>query len=268
MIHPTAIIAPEAKLGDGVEVGAYAIIDADVEIGDRCRILPQAQILRGCRLGQENTIGRGAILGGDPQDLSFESATSSQLILGKGNTIREHVTLHRSATAGQATIIGDENFLMVGAHIGHDSKIGDRNVLANNCLLAGHVEVGSNCFLGGGSGYHQFLRVGDYVMAQGNGSFSKDLPPFTTAALYNQIVGLNSIGLRRAGYSTEERRELKQLFTLFFRSGSNRATALESVTDQNWGAPAKKLIEFLGGASTKGVCSMKLRKSKKNTAKI
>lgn len=255
MIHSTALIDPGAEIADDVEVGAFAVIEGRVKIATGCRVEPHAQVLSGTRLGRDTLVGRAAILGGDPQDLSFDSDTESFLEVGEGNTIREHVTLHRSASPGGATRVGDHNFLMVGAHMGHDAILGSNCVVANNCLLAGHVVVGDDCFLGGGSVYHQFLRVGDHVMAQGNGAFSKDIPPFTMAALYNQLVGLNSVGLRRAGVAAEDRRELRRLFSAFFREGRRLEEVLVSVSNQEWGGYANSLIDFMQGSSSKGVCT-------------
>ncbi len=256
MIHPTALVAPGAEIAEDVEVGAFAIVEAGVRIAGGCRVEPHAQILSGTRLGRGNLVGRAAILGGDPQDLSFDPATESFLEVGEGNTIREHVTLHRSASPGGATRVGDGNFLMAGAHMGHDAVLGDRCVVANNCLLAGHVVVGDDCFLGGGSVYHQFLRVGDHAMAQGNGAFSKDIPPFTTVALYNQLVGLNSIGLRRAEVPAEDRRELRGLFSEFFREGRRLEEVLARVGDREWGSYARRLIDFMAEGSGRGVCTL------------
>ncbi len=255
MIHPTALINPGAEIAADVSIGAFAIIEDKVQISEGCRIDPHTQILSGTRLGSATSVGRAAVLGGDPQDLSFDPATESFLEVGKNNTIREHVTLHRSASPGGATRVGDDNFLMVGAHMGHDAILGDHCVVANNCLLAGHVVVGDHCFLGGGSVYHQFLRIGDHVMAQGNGAFSKDIPPFTMAALYNQLVGLNSVGLRRAGVPASERKELRGLFTEFFRGGNRLEEVLARAAARKWGACAERMIDFMSEASIKGVCT-------------
>ena len=257
MIHPTAIVDESATLGDGVEVGAYAIVEAGVTLGDSCRLLPHAQVLAGTRMGSGNVVGRGAILGECPQDLSFDPQTESYVEIGEGNTFREHVTVHRSSKEGAATRIGDQNFLMAGAHLGHDTTVGDHCVLANNCLLAGFVEVGDRCFLGGGSVYHQFLRVGSYVMAQGNGAFSKDIPPYCMAALYNQLVGLNAVGLRRAGVSRETLRELRGPFQRLFRSGGRISESVAALRQEELGEFAGKLVDFVAAQSRQGICAAK-----------
>jgi UDP-N-acetylglucosamine acyltransferase len=256
MIHPTALVDPGADIAADVEIGAFAVIEERVTIASGCRVEPHAQVLAGTRIGRATVVGRAAVLGGEPQDLSFDAGTESFLEIGEGNTIREHVTVHRSASAGGATRIGDNNFIMVGAHMGHDTLLGNNNVVANNCLLAGHVVVGDHCFLGGGSVYHQFIRVGDRAMAQGNGAFSKDIPPFTIAALYNQLIGLNSVGLRRAGVSPQERGELRGLFAAFFRDGRRLEEVLVEVQGRDRGACADTLIAFMAAPSSRGVCTV------------
>lgn len=253
-IHPTAIVSEHAKLGNDVEIGPYAIIEGPATIGDGCQIAAHAQILGSTHLAEGNRIGPAAIIGGLPQDLSFDPNTQSHLHIGPHNDIREQVTLHRSATAGEATVIGAHNFLMAGSHLGHDCQVGSHNILANNALLGGHVEMGDGAFIGGGTVVHQFVRIGDRVMTQGNSGFSQDLPPYVIGYEINWVAGLNSIGLRRAGFGKDARAEIKELFRLFYRTRLSKAEALRQAEEQSWGDDARDLLDFLASPSKKGVC--------------
>src|SRR4029077_17907031 len=143
------------------------------------------------------------------------------------NIIREYCTIHRGSADGSATKIGDKNFLMSGAHIGHNCFIGNNVVIANNCLLAGYVRVDDSAFLGGGSTFHQFMHIGRLVMVQGSSAFGRDLPPFVIAAESNSVFGVNVVVLRRAGFNAKDRDEIKAAFKLVYQSGLNIAQALE-----------------------------------------
>lgn len=262
-IHPTAIVSPLAQLGKNVSVGPYAIIEEDVEIGDETVIEAAAQLRSGSRIGKRCTIGSGAIISSDPQSLGFDPKIRSCVRVGDGNLLREHVTLHRSVEEGGETIIGNENFLMAGAHVGHDSIVGDHNVIANNVLLGGFVQLGSHCFLGGASGFHQFVRVGDYVITQGNSGFSLDLPPYVMGSGINLVSGINAIGLRRGGFSSEERAQIKEAFRSVFRSGNSLAESLQEVEGRELSAPVAAFYTFLQGKSKCGIC-IRTPKKKEN----
>lgn len=257
-VHPTAIISAEAHIDPTVEIGAYVIIEGPVKIAAGCKIAPHAQIIGEVEIGEETNIGRGAVIGDLPQDLGFNPATASGVRLGKKNVIREHVTIHRSSKARGFTTLGDGNFIMVGAHFGHDVEVGNSNVIANDVLLAGHVHVGNNTFIGGGAVFHQFLRIGDYCVIQGNGSFSKDIPHYCAAQRTNRITGLNVIGLRRQGFTTDQRAEMKEFFGLVFREGHNLSQALREARARIWSPQVEKLLLFLEAPSKKGVCQLRL----------
>lgn len=258
-IHPTAIISDSASLGEQVSVGAYSIIEDGAQVGDGCEIAAQAQIRAHSIIGSNCFIGSGALVGADPHFIGFDRSLKTWAELGEDNVIREYATIHRSIEEGGATKIGDDNFLMNGAHVGHDCIVGNHNVLANNVLLGGHVELGDRCFLGGGSVFHQFIRVGDYVMAQGLAGTSHDIPPFTMMAGINEIAGLNAVGIKRAGFSSEDRKEIKEVFRLVYRSNLNLSQSLEKLAENEWGEAAGKLVNFLNSDSKKGFC-LKLHK--------
>ncbi len=256
MIHPTAIIDPSAQIGAHVKIGPFTIVHPDVVIGNSCELHSNVVIYPGTTLGEANVVHAGAVLGGDPQDVNFPQETISHVVLGDRNVIREHVTIHRSAKESGVTRIGDDCFLMVGTHIGHDSTLGNRVILANDVMLGGHVSVGDSVFMGGGTGVHQHVRVGRLVMTQGHSSISKDVPPFTVTSDLNLVAGLNTIGLRRGNISSEARAEIKAAFSLIYRSGLNVTQALEAADTRPWGPEAMEFFEFIRGAKARGICAL------------
>lgn len=259
MIHPTAVVAPEARLGVGVEIGPYAVVEPGAEIGDHCVIGAHAVVERHVRMGARNSVGAGAVIGADPQDLGFKAATESYVQIGDDNRIREHCTVHRAVKAGSATVLGNHCFLMVGAHVGHDSRLGDRVIMANGVLLGGHVEIGDGAFLGGGTLVHQFVKIGRLVVTQGNSSLSKSVPPYLMASGLNAVVGLNVVGLKRGGFSGSQRAEIKQAFDGLFRSGRNVSQAREWASGRSWGEAALCFWEFVEGAGKRGICGWRAR---------
>ena len=256
-IHPSAIVDPGARLGEEVEIGPYACIGAGVEIGPGTIVQSHAVIEGTVRIGAENRIGPGAIIGGWPQDLNFKPGTHSSVEIGDRNVIREYATIHRGTAADSATRLGDDNLLMAGAHLGHNCILGHKVIVANNCLLGGYVAVDDGAFLGGGCVFHQFMRIGRLAIAQGLSAFSKDIPPFCLAAERNLVFGLNVVGLRRAGFSGEERAELKRAFRLLYESGLNVSQALEQARTQAWPAPAQAFFDFVAEAKRRGICALR-----------
>lgn len=252
-IHSNAIISPKAELGEQVEIGPFAVVEEGTRVGDRCVIEASAQIRTGTRLGEDCFVGAGALLGSDPQFRGFDRAIRSGVVIGKGNVLREYVTVHRSIHSGGDTVLGEDNYLMAGAHVGHDSAVGHHNTLANNVLLGGHVEVGNHCFLGGGSAFHQFVRVGDFVVTQGNSGFSLDLPPYVIGTDINAVVGINSIGLRRGGFSPEERSLIKAAFRQVYHSAAPLAAVL-AAAEPSLPQAVSKFYDFFRAESKKGIC--------------
>ena len=255
-IHPTAIIHPDAEIAGDVEIGPHVCIESRVFIGAGC-VLQAHSILTGTvRMGEGNLIGYGAVIGAPPQALSFRPETDSEVVIGNANIIREYSTIHRGMNEGSATRLGDHNFLMAGSHLGHDSLVGNHVIMANNVLLGGHVEIRDRAFLGGGAVFHQFVRVGEMVVAQGNSAFSKDIPPFLIAAERNYVFGLNAVGLRRAGLPPAERQEIKEAFKLLYKSGLNTTQAVEKARERNWGEKSRGFFEFVAKAKKRGICDL------------
>jgi UDP-N-acetylglucosamine acyltransferase len=256
-IHPTAIVDPGAQIGAGVEIGPFSMIGPQATIGEKTIMQSHAVIEGEVGIGTGNFIGHGAIIGAPPQDVSFSPERKTRVEIGNDNIIREYCTIHRGSADGSATKIGDKNFLMAAAHVGHNCLIGNNVVIANNCLLAGHVRVDDGAFLGGGSTFHQHMHIGRLVMVQGSSAFGKDLPPFVIAAERNFVFGLNVVGLRRAGFSQKDRDEIKAAFKLIYQSGLNISQALEKAATMKFGAPAREFLDFVANAKTRSICPLK-----------
>jgi UDP-N-acetylglucosamine acyltransferase len=253
MIHKTAIIHPKAKLDATAEVGPYAVIDAGVELGAHCAVGPHVYLTGETKIGSHNKFHASCVIGDAPQDLKYKGEPTRTRI-GDHNVFREHVTVHRSTIADGETVIGSHNFFMAGSHVGHNCAVGDHVILANGAMLGGYAVVQDRAFISGNCGVHQFARIGTLAMMQGNSGASQDLPPFTMVRRINEMCGLNFVGLRRAGFSAEDRMELKKLYHLLFRSGKNLRAAREEA-EKNFTSPAAKtMLEFLASAK-RGVCA-------------
>jgi UDP-N-acetylglucosamine acyltransferase len=253
MIHPTAIVHPKAKLDPTVQVGPYAVIDAGVELGAHCVVGPHVYLTGLTTIGGRNRFHAGCVIGDAPQDLKYQDEPT-RLLIGNDNVFREHVTVHRSNKPTGDTVIGSHNFLMANCHVAHNCLVGDHVILANGALLAGHVTVQGRAFISGNCVVHQFARVGTLAIMQGGSAISQDLPPFTIARGENEICGLNVVGLRRAGFTADERLDLKRLYHALFRSGKNLREAAAAAR-HDFSSPATKvLLDFVTG-SKRGVCA-------------
>lgn len=198
-IHPSALVDPSVQLADDVEVGPWCHLQGEITIGAGTKLLPNVHINGPTRIGTNNTIYPNTCIGFAPQDRKFDhDEPGAGVVIGNDNTLRESVTIHR-ATADRPTTLGDDNYLMAGAHLGHDSSVGSHCNIANNVLLAGHAQVGDYVTMGGGSAIHQFCRVGQRAMVAGVIAAIQDVLPFTVLFHTREIIGLNLIGLRRSG---------------------------------------------------------------------
>ena len=256
-IHPAAIVDPKARIGADVEIGPFSVIGPQAVVGDRTVIQSHVVVEGDVTIGAGNFIGHGAIIGPPPQDISFSPERKTRIDIGNENVIREHCTIHRGSADGSATKIGDKNFLMAGAHVGHNCGVGNNVIIANNCLLGGYVRVEDSAFLGGGCVFHQHTHVGRLAIAQGGSAFSKDIPPFVIAAERNYVFGLNAIGLRRAGFSAQDRDEIKAAFKLLYTSGLNIGQAIEKAATMKFGAAAREFFGFVASAKKRGICPLK-----------
>lgn len=252
-IHPSALVSSTARLAGDVEIGPFAVIEGSVELAAGVKIGGHAWLSGATFLGEGTTVGWGAVIGANPQDLGFDPATPSGVRIGPRNVIREYATIHRGSKPGTFTTLGEDNYLMTGAHLGHDSQVGNGNVIANNVLFGGHVQLGNRAFLGGTSAYHQFVRIGDLAMVQGTSAVSQDVPPYCVVYGINQLAGLNTVGLRRAGFDAAARLEIKQLFKILFRSGLPLSQAVATAAVLEWSPAAQLLLDAVAKPSRKGV---------------
>jgi len=253
VIHPTAIIHSKAKLAATVQVGPYVVIDEGVEVGPDCVIGPHSYLTGLTTIGARNRFYAGCVIGEAPQDLKY-AGEPTRVRIGDDNIFREHVTVHRSNKLDEDTVIGSHNFLMANAHVAHNCHLGEQVILANGVLLGGHVTLNDRVFLSGNCVVHQFVRVGTLAMMQGGSALSIDLPPYTVSRGVNDLVGMNTVGLRRAGLTPAERLELKQLYRALFREGVNLRAAVANAQMKFTSAPAKVMLEFIA-TSKRGVCS-------------
>ncbi len=215
-IHSTAIISNKAELGKNNTIGAYVVIEDDVVIGSNNKFNARCSIKKGARIGSNNVFHEGCIFSGDPQDTSFEDC-DTQTILGNNNILREYVIIHRGSSIKTRTQIGNNNYLMNGVHLGHDCTLSDNVIMAPYAALAGHVSVENNAFISGGVMVHQFTTIGCYAMVGGNSKITRGVLPYMiTDGVPGSVKGLNSVGLRRAGFSPESVRSLKRAFQILF----------------------------------------------------
>ena len=242
-IHPTAIVADDAKIGVDVQIGPYAIIGESCEIGDGCSIGPRATLERNVRLAPNVKVGVGSVLGGDPQDLKFKGEVT-WVDVGEGTTIREYATVNRGTAQSYKTTVGRNCFLMSYVHLAHDCHVGDGVIISNATQLAGHVTVEDRAILSGVSAVHQFARVGTFSFVGGMSRVSKDVPPYVKAVGNPiKLYGLNTVGLERNGFLEDTRRELKRAYRIFFRSELNVTQAKERAAAEL--KPFPEVLELL-----------------------
>jgi UDP-N-acetylglucosamine acyltransferase len=246
IIHPTAIVDINAELDDTVEVGPYSIIEGNVQIAKGVRIDSHARIYSGAQIGAGVRIHHGAVVGNVPQDLKF-GGEDTVAIIGENTIVREYCTIHRGTAATGKTVVGKNCFLMAYVHVAHDCYLGDNVILANAVNLAGHVHIDDWAIIGGVVPVHQFVHVGCHSMIGGGYRVPKDVPPYIlTAGEPLEYGGLNSVGLRRRGFSASTVRELKEAYKLIYKSKLNVSQALEKLRENGNIIPeVAKVIEFI-----------------------
>lgn len=229
MRQPLAYIHPAAKIAPGVVIDPFVTIDANVEIGEGTRILSGATILEGTRIGKHCTIFPGAVVGAIPQDLKFQGE-DTVAIIGDNTVLRECVTVNRGTAAKGKTIVGENCLIMAYSHIAHDCVVGDNVIISNATQLAGEVVVDNYAVIGGGTLVHQFCHLGSHVMIQGGALINKDVPPFVKAAREPiAYTGVNSIGLRRRGFTSETIRYIQEIYRYIYMSNLNVSDAVERI---------------------------------------
>ena len=228
-VHPSAVVAPGAKLASGVEVGPFCFVENDVVIGADTRLVSHVTVRSGTAIGERNVIAQGAIIGGDPQDRKY-AGEPTFLTIGSDNNIREYVTIHRATGEGNSTIVGDRNYFMAFVHLGHNVTVCNDVTMANSVGVSGHVTVEDMVTIGGMTGVHQFVRIGKLAMVGGMSRVVRDVPPFMLVEGLEQTVhDINAVGLRRIGVTQEARLALHKACKLLFKSQLGLSNAMDIV---------------------------------------
>ncbi len=245
-IHPTAIVDSKAELGSGNTIGAYVVIEADVVLGDNNHLHTGVVLKKGCRIGNENIFYEYAVMAGLPQDVSFDMQAPTLLEIGNHNEFREYTTVNRASLKEKGvTIVGNHNYLMAHAHIGHDCVLADNIVMVISSGIAGHVRVDKGAFISGGVMVHQFVKIGQYAMIGGNAKITQDvLPFFITDGVPAFVKGINVVGLKRAGFKKSDISALKQAYHLIF-SSTNSLEQIISTLDDVKSSIINELVSFL-----------------------
>ncbi len=253
-IHPTAVVSPKAKIGEGVSIGPYAVIEDGVTLEDRVEIGPHVHICGNTVIGEGTRIFSHSVLGTPPQDLKY-SGEETFLYIGKNNVIREFAMINPGTSATGKTVIGDNNLLMAYVHVAHDCRIGNNCIIANVGTLAGHVEIGDRVVIGGLTAIHQFVKIGDYAILGGCSKVVQDVPPYAMADGHPaRIYSINRIGLKRAGFSSQDIEVIRKIYSILFFSGHSRSEGIEIVKRSFPGNPyAERIISFVA-ESRRGVC--------------
>ena len=226
MIQPLAYVHPNAKIANNVVIDPFVTIEKDVEIGSGTWIGSNATIIKGARIGQNCKIFPNAVISAIPQDLKFKGE-DSLVIIGNNTTIRECATINRGTAANGKTIIGEDVLIMAYAHVAHDCHIGNRCVIVNGVALGGHVKIDEWTIVGGLSAIHQFVSIGKHVMISGGSLVRKDIPPYVKAAREPlAFVGINSVGMRRRGFTNEKIHEIQEIYRILFQQNNNTTQAL------------------------------------------
>jgi UDP-N-acetylglucosamine acyltransferase len=247
-IHVQAVVAPGARLGSGVQIGAYAVVGEDVELGDGCVLHAHAVVQGPSKIGRSNVFHPFCTVGGDPQDVGFRGERT-ELVVGDENTFRENVTISRgTAKGGGITTVGNRNLFLASSHVGHDCRVGDNTLFVNGATLAGHVLVEDFATIGFCSPVHQFCRVGRYAYVGASTVITQDVPPFSLIVTERETscFGVNKVGLERKGFSAERMQALRTAFRLLLRSKLNTKQALAEMRNSlGDSADVAELIQFI-----------------------
>jgi UDP-N-acetylglucosamine acyltransferase len=258
-IHATAIVDPHAEIDSSVAIGPYCVIEGHVRIAAGCRIYQNVYLTGWTHIENDCEIHPGAVIGHAPQDIKYAGA-KSYCRIGRGSILREYVTVHRATTPEGETRIGEDCFILCGAHVGHDCRVGDRVTLINDAKLGGHVQLGDRVTIGGGAGVHQFVRVGELVMIAANARAIMDVPPFALVNAAGKIAGLNRVGMRRAGMPREELEDIRDGYRLLYGRGLAFRQAVEEFARQVRTVAGRRLLEFLQAESKRGIAGSSRRR--------
>ncbi len=255
MVHPTAIVHPNAKIGNDVKIGPYCMIGENVVLGDGCELVSNVVIDGHTTIGKNNRFFHSAVIGTEPQDLKFKQSDPTRLIIGDNNTFREFTTINKSATLEEPVTIDNGCLLMAYVHVAHNCHIGSNVIIANAVNLAGHITIQDFVTVGGMTAVHQFVQIGAYAFVGGKSGVKMDVPPYTRGEdMPYRLSGLNTVGLQRKGFTTEQINAIKDVYDLFFRTGLNRGDALEKALEIENPTPEQKLFIEFAQNSNRGLC--------------
>lgn len=253
MIHQLAVVHPEAKIGENVEIGPFAVIGRDVVIGDNTVIMNNATVMDGARIGCNCRIFPGAVIAGIPQDLKFHGE-ETLAIIGDNTTLRECVTVNRGTASKEKTVVGSGCLIMAYCHVAHDCTVGNNVIISNACQVAGEVTIDDFAVIGGGTLIHQFCHLGSHVMIQGGSKINKDIPPFVKAARDPiAFTGINTVGLRRRNFSTEDINAIQEIYRYLYLSQMNVTDAIERIEAEIPQSQVRDQILNFARASKRGI---------------
>ncbi len=252
LVHPTAVVDPQAEIGPGTRIGPYCIIEGPVHIGPDNEVLAHSVILGRVRIGTRNRIGPHACIGTPPQSIGrFPEDTGVEI--GDRNVIREFATVHRALDPARPTRIGNDNFVMSGGHVAHDCVVGSGCVLTNGAFVSGHCEIGDRVNISSPVGVHQFVRIGTLAILSAGAQVGMDVPPYMLVEGRNTVRGLNLVGMKRAGIGPEARRQIKHVFRVLYRSGLTLSQALERLEAEDLRPEARRIVDFCRAPSRRGI---------------
>lgn len=258
-IHPSAIVEDGAKLADSVTIGPYCVVGSEVELDHGVTLLSHAAVAGRTRIGEGTRVFPFASIGHQPQDLKYKGEPS-RLVIGRNNTIREHVTINPGTEGGgMVTTVGDGCLLMVGAHVAHDCHVGNQVILVNNATLGGHVVIGDSAIIGGLAAVHQFVRIGQHAMIGGMTGVETDVIPYgSVIGNRGHLAGLNLVGLKRRGFSRDDIHALRNAFKLLFGNTGTMMERVERVAEQYADCPpVVDIVEFIRADTSRSFCQPK-----------
>ena len=251
-IHPTAVISPDARIHETAVIGPHVVVDGPVVMGEGVRVGPGAVVMGETDVGAGVVIHAHAVVGDTPQDRRYQGE-GSRCVIGRETIIREGVTIHRATGVGEATVIGERCQLMTNSHVAHNCRLGNDVSLISGALLGGHVVIGDGAIISGNTGVHQFVRVGSLAMVACVAPVTQDIPPFMMTDHEGRIVGVNAIGLRRAGYSPVDRAQIKAAYRQLYRTSMSRSEVIAELESLDPTAAVSTLLEFLQASTDRGI---------------
>ena len=251
-IHATAIIDPRAQIDPTAKIGPYVIIDGPVVIGAETQVGPFTNIMGETTIGEGCQIHARVTIGDLPQDRAYKKERSFCRV-GNQVIIREGATIHRATGEHAATVIGDNCFLMTNTHIGHNCELESGVIMISGAALGGHVHIGERAIISGNSGVHQFCRIGTLAMIGGLSKVTQDIPPYMMTDQFGTVIAINLVGLKRAGFNSDQRREIKEAFRILYRAGYTHRHAMDELLAHNYSEAVTPLIDFLMETSARGI---------------